>query len=254
MRVGRGFFLLPAEPSTARMASSRMTSARAMASKIAAAVRTMCAAKMVAAMRAMATRMVNAVTNWVMNEVTNRTMTSRMVHYGAMGMMAMGTTSIGDIDPWTGIVETRPVVVGIDGKQPRSCMPGHRTVEIGNADIAVVLPTVQHHPQLSVARVPPIAQHVVSPVDTQQIVEIDLIHSLVLLWRKVQFVGHLVAQEECLFPGCAIAHGVGSGGHDRHHCQNHQLLHLLISYTLVAYFCFHRQRSQLSAIRQRDYS
>ena len=43
---------------------------------------------------------------------------------------------------------------------------------------------------------------------------------------------HLVAQKEGFVLCCVIAHCVGRDSHDHHHCQDHHLLHILISYTL----------------------
>ena len=69
---------------------------------------------------------------------TVRMAPSRMVGW----MVAVGTAPVADEYSWTGKIETRPVVMCIDGKGPRTAKPGHGTVEVGNADIAVVLPAV----------------------------------------------------------------------------------------------------------------
>ena len=130
------------------------------------------------------------------------------------------------------VIEMPPVVVRIDSECPIASLPSHRAIEVDKAHVLVELPGVQHEAEVSVAAIPPDAEDITVSVQAHQVVEVDLINSLILCSGEVQFVSHLVAQEESLVLCCVIVHCVGRDGHDHHHCQNHHLLHILISYTL----------------------
>jgi hypothetical protein len=61
-------------------------------------------------------------------------------------------------------------------------------------------------------------------IQTHQIVEVNLIDSLILFLGEAQFVSHLVAQEECIISFYLVANSISRDGHNHHHCQKHNLL------------------------------
>ena len=123
-------------------------------------------------------------------------------------------------------------VVGVDIESPSTPMPCQRTIEVGQADILVILVSSQNKLKVSIATAPPNTVHVVASVNTHQVVEIDFIDCLILCCREVQLVSHLVRKEQSLILGCIIAHCVGSDGHHHQDCHKHHLLHNQFSYSL----------------------
>ena len=67
---------------------------------------------------------------------------------------------------WVCVVEMTPVVVGVHCERPATSMPSHRTIEMCQSDVLVVLLGVQHIAEVSIAAVPPDAKHVGVSVQT----------------------------------------------------------------------------------------
>ena len=132
----------------------------------------------------------------------------------------------------TSIVEAVSVVVRVDTERPSTSIPCYGTIEVGAVHELVILPGVQHETEVCITAIPPDAENVVMAIDIQQIIEVNLIYCIILCCREVQLVSHFVTQEQSLVFGCIIIHCVGRDSHDHHHCQNHHLLHNLISYSL----------------------
>ena len=126
-------------------------------------------------------------------------------------------------------VVERAVVAIVDAEHPRASVPSHRTIEVGELQIPVVLPAVEHVAQVSIAAVPPRAVDAAA-VDTHQVVEVDFIDCGILGVGEVELVSHFIREEQSFAAGVAVSHCRGRDGHDHHHCQNHHLLHILISY------------------------
>ena len=58
-------------------------------------------------------------------------------------MDSVMTTLVGHEHRWTVIVEMASVVVSIHCERPATCLPSHRTIEVGESHILVILPAVQ---------------------------------------------------------------------------------------------------------------
>ena len=144
--------------------------------------------------------------------------------------LAIVTTPVAHEHRWTAPEEPAPVIVMIDMERYHSVEPRNGTEEIGQFHKTIVLPSAQHQTEVSVAAVPPDAEHIGMNVHTHQIVQINFIDSIILGIRQVQFVSHLIREEQSLLPCHSIAHCVGRDSHDHHHCHHHHLLHSRISY------------------------
>jgi hypothetical protein len=95
----------------------------------------------------------------------------------------------------------------IDPKMPVISVPIYRAIEIQAFEIITVLPVVQYVLQVDIALLPVISVNVAIVVDAHQIVEVDLIGGFVLVICKIQFIRHLIRQEESLLSGLLITHG-----------------------------------------------
>ena len=89
---------------------------------------------------------------------------------------------------WTVIVEMASVVVRVHCECPAACLPCHRTIEVGECHILVVLPAIQHKAEVSVTAIPPDAEDITVSVQAHQVVEIDLIDCLILCSGEVELV------------------------------------------------------------------
>ena len=123
-----------------------------------------------------------------------------------MNVSAIVATSVVDEDRRTSLEEMVSVAVdAVDAEAPYAIPPGDRGEEILEASKLLVLPGGEHVLQVSVATVPPYATDIGTGVDHEQVVEVDLVDGIVLRVCQVQFVSHLVAEEECLVPSIIIA-------------------------------------------------
>ena len=103
------------------------------------------------------------------------------------------STSIGGIEMWASEVEVvTSRVVAIDAEVPIASFPIEWAVEIGGCEECVPLPIEQYVTQVEVTALPIGTKHVVSTCDPHQIVEIDLVGSLVLFVSQIQFICHLI--------------------------------------------------------------
>ena len=111
----------------------------------------------------------------------------------------------------------------IDGETPKAIPPYQRAIEIAGGHISVVLPTQQDIAQVQIALCPTPAIEVIIAVDAHQVVQVDFVGGLVLVIGEIEFIGHLVGQEQRVFPCLLVAHGVGlhregeQGGQDGNH-------------------------------------
>ena len=86
------------------------------------------------------------------------------------------------------IVEMPSVVVRAHCERPATGLPSHRAIEVGESHILVVLPAVQDIAEVCVTAIPPDAEDITVSVQAHQVVEIDLIDSLILCSGEVELV------------------------------------------------------------------
>ena len=100
-------------------------------------------------------------------------------------------------------------VACIDAEVPVACVPIERTVEVGGFNESTILPVEQDIAEVEVTTFPIDAVKVGLRVDIHQIVEVDLVGSLVLFLGQVELIRHLVGKEESLLASLFVTHGVG---------------------------------------------
>ena len=109
------------------------------------------------------------------------------------------STAIGHIEVWLSKVEVVTMrIAGIDAEVPVSSLPVKGAIEIGSCTEQIPLPGVEYVTQVQVAALPIGAEHIVITCYAHQVVQVDFIGCLVLCVCQVQFVSHLVSQEEGL--------------------------------------------------------
>ena len=136
-------------------------------------------------------------------EVTSVIPTSAAVHSPTV------TASVYGIEVRTSEVEVVAVgIAGVDAEVPVASVPIERTVEIGGCQIGAVLPVEQDITQVEVALCPVDSVEICLSVHAHQIVEVDLVCSLVLLLGEVQFIGHFVGEEQGLLASLLVTHCV----------------------------------------------
>ena len=113
-------------------------------------------------------------------------------------------------------VEVRPseveeVTMGIaciDTEVPISGLPVEGAIEVGGINKSTILPVEQNIAQVEIALLPVDAVEIGLCVDAHQIVEVYLERSFVLFLGEIQFIRHLVGQEEGLLACLFVTHGV----------------------------------------------
>lgn len=129
-----------------------------------------------------------------------------VVSVGAVQMPSM-SASICSIEVWTSEVEEIAVRINaVDAKVPESCVPIERTVEVRGCYIGIPLPIKQYVAQVEVTTFPVSAEDVVATCYSHQIVEVYLVGSLILLVGEVQFIRHLIGEEQGFIAGLLVAH------------------------------------------------
>ena len=113
-------------------------------------------------------------------------------------------------------------IAGVDAEVPVARMPVERTVEIGGIEICSVLPVEQDIAQIHIALAPVSTIQVIVCIYTHQVVKVHLVSCLILVFRKIELVSHLVCQEESLLSCLLITHcRSGSECHHEHGYQSY---------------------------------
>ena len=113
-------------------------------------------------------------------------------------------------------------IAGVDDEVPVARIPVERTVEIGGIEICSILPVEQDIAQIHIALAPVSTIQVIVCIYTHQVVEVHLVSCLILVFRKIELVSHLVCQEESLLSCLLITHcRSGSECHHEHGYQSY---------------------------------
>ena len=137
------------------------------------------------------------------------------------------SSAIGGIEVWPTEVEVVAVGIAcIDGEVPETGAPVERTVEVTGCTEGSPLPVEEDVADVEVTALPIDAIDIVNTCYSHQVVEIDFIGGLILLIGQIEFVCHLIGEEEGLIASLFVAHRVGgSCGHDQHYYQGYHLFH-----------------------------
>ena len=148
------------------------------------------------------------------------------------------SSTISSVEYGTSVVEIVTMwIAGIDAEMPESVCPIERAIEIGGCTECAQLPVKQDIAQIQVAALPVGAIYIVITRDSHQVVEVNLISSLILLFCQVQLVSHLVSQEEGLVASLLVAHCLARCCYQQHCYQGyHHLLHTHIILISSTYF------------------
>ena len=145
------------------------------------------------------------------------------------------SATIGNPYAGTAIVVVATIVVTVDGEVPASSTPNDRTKEVVGCHQQAVLPVVQDAAEVVQAIAVVAAVEVGRRIDTQEVVEVDLVGVVILLVVEIELVGHLVRQVESLCLCTFKTHCVGAveGCHHKHQGEN-KLFH-----SSVVFICLH---------------
>ena len=148
-----------------------------------------------------------------------RTTMVRRAHARTVGgaIVAIGTVAVMSATPVATVVAvvdagTAEVIVAVaiaveDGVVPAVYLPAQGAEEVIDGGVEVILPVEQDVADVLVAIAPTYAIEVGGRTHAKEVVEVDLINLVILVLRKVQFVGHLVREEV----GVVASNIVGKG-------------------------------------------
>ena len=117
-------------------------------------------------------------------------------------------------------------IAGIDAEVPVAVAPVEWAVEVAGCAEGPPLPVEQDIAHVQIATLPVVAIDVVVARHTHQVVEIDFVGGLVLFVSQVQFIRHLIGQEQRLVACLFVAHCLTRCCYCQHCYQgHHHLLH-----------------------------
>lgn len=122
--------------------------------------------------------------------------------------------------------EVVPVSIArIDEEREVVSAPPYRAIEVAGHHVLVVLPGREHITEIHIATIPVDTVQVGKSSYAIEVVKIDFIYCGILLCVKTQFIGHLIAEEQCFITSLCVCHCGGGDGYRHHHCQSHHLFH-----------------------------
>lgn len=96
------------------------------------------------------------------------------------------TSAVHGVKVWCAEIEVITVwIAGIHTEVPIACVPIEWTIEITGIAVHAILPVEQNITQIQVAALPVEAVQVVVVVDAHQVVEVNLVCSLILVIGEV---------------------------------------------------------------------
>ena len=120
------------------------------------------------------------------------------------------TAAIDIPEVWTAEVEVVTMwIAGVDAEMPVASLPVQWAIEISGCQVGLILPVEQYVTQVEVALCPIHTIKVCLGVYAHQVVEVNFVCCLILLFGKIELIGHLVGQEQGLLTGLLITHCIG---------------------------------------------
>ena len=107
----------------------------------------------------------------------------------------------------------------VDAEVPVACVPVERTKEVGCITERAILPREQYVAEVEAAALPVGAVEVVDGAHTHQVVEVYLVGCLILCISKIEFIRHLIGEEQCLLTCLLITHCTCRYCHDQQCCK-----------------------------------
>ena len=99
-------------------------------------------------------------------------------------------------------------IAGVNAKVPVACVEVKRAIEVGCITECTILPVEQNIAHVEIAVAPIGTIQVVDGIYTHKVVEVYLVCCLILVVGQIQFISHLVRQEQSLLSSLFITHGV----------------------------------------------
>ena len=113
-------------------------------------------------------------------------------------------------------------IAGIDAEVPVASLPVQGAIEITCCQVGLILPVEQYVAQVEISLCPVDTIEVCLGVYAHQVVEVDFICCLILLFGKIELIGHLVGQEQCLLASLLITHSIGRHREGEQCCKGNQ--------------------------------
>jgi len=118
----------------------------------------------------------------------------------------------------TGAIEVIAVsIASVDWVVPSAASPCQRAIEVVEPNVDTILIVGENIAKVCVAAAPPCAVKVTVVVDAEQIVQVHLVGQFILLFGQVEFVCHLVGEEE----GLTLCFVDWQGVHRQRRCEKH---------------------------------
>jgi hypothetical protein len=109
----------------------------------------------------------------------------------------MRTTEIEIVTMW---------IASIDTEVPVTVLPPQWAIEITCCAESLILPVEKDISQIRITMNPIVRKNIVICIYTQEIVEIHLICSLILLFIEVKLICHLICKEQSLLASLLVTH------------------------------------------------
>lgn len=119
------------------------------------------------------------------------------------------SAAVGVVASWIAIVVVMAVrIVSIDAEMPEAVAPIERTIEVFQSAESAILPVKEYVRQVEVTACPIYRIYIIDCVDAHEIVEVHFKSGLILFFREVEFVRHLICEEEGLVSCLLIRHSL----------------------------------------------
>jgi hypothetical protein len=119
------------------------------------------------------------------------------------------STSIGYIEMRTTEVEVVTMwIASIDAEVPISSLPPQWAIEIACCTKCLILPIEKYVSQILITMNPIVSKHIIVCINTQKIVEVNLVCSLILFFVEVKLIRHLICKEQSLLAGLFVTHSI----------------------------------------------
>lgn len=99
-------------------------------------------------------------------------------------------------------------IAGIDAEMPIATVPIERAVEVAGGTVGPVLPVEKDVAQVKVTLSPVVTVEVIIVINAHQVVKVHFIGGFILVVCQVEFISHLVGEEESLLPSLFITHRI----------------------------------------------
>ena len=124
-------------------------------------------------------------------------------------VMPAMTASVCNIEMWTTEIEIVTMwIASIDAEMPIASLPPQWTIEIACCTECLILPIEKNISQILITMNPVVSKHIIVCINTQEIVEVNLVCSLILLFIKVKLIRHFICKEQSLLAGLFVTHSI----------------------------------------------